>query len=137
VLVVDTSGVLAALNRADSTHDAVREVIEAERGPLVVPDLVIPEIDYLVLQYLGRKAEEAFLADLLSGFWVREPLEEQDLVRAVALLKRFRDHDIGIVDASIVATAERLQADRILTLDRRHFRTFRMRDRKAFTLLPG
>ena len=136
MLIVDTSGVLAALNRADSAHEAVRDAIEAEHGPLIVPELVIPEIDYLVLQHLGRKAERAFLADLLSGFWMREPLEEVDLVRAVALLKRYREHDIGIVDTSIVATAERLRSDRILTLDRRHFRTFRMRDRKSFTLLP-
>ncbi len=136
VLVADTSGILAAMNANDAAHASVRDALEKEVGALIVPDLVIAEVDYLVLKILGRVAEEAFLADLASGAWRREPFTDADLARVRALIRTYRAHDIGVVDASIIATAERLDADRILTLDRRHFRTLHLRGKWAPTLLP-
>ena len=135
-LIADTSGILAAANAGDAAHEAVREAIAAEPGTLIVPDLVIPEVDYLILRYLGRAAEEAFLEDVLAGAWAREPLRDEDMYRAFDVLKKYRDHDVGIVDAVIVAVAERLHVERILTLDHRHFRSFRLWGRKPVTIVP-
>ena len=115
---------------------ALRETIAAEPGTLIVPDLVIPEVDYLLLRYLGRAAEEAFLEDVLAGVWAREPLRNQDVERALDVLKKYRDHDVGIVDAVVVAVAERLRVERILTLDHRHFRAFRLWGRKPVAIVP-
>ncbi len=135
-LIADTSGILAAVNRGDAAHEAVRGVIDSERGALVVPELVIAEVDYLILRHLGRAAEEAFLEDVLAGAWAREPVRDEDMVRAVEVLKTYRDHDVGIVDALIVALAERLQIERVLTLDHRHFRSFRLWGRKSVNIVP-
>lgn len=44
--------------------------------------------------------------------------------------------DIGLVDASIVAIAERFRMKAIATTDRRHFGPIRPRHVKALTLLP-
>ncbi len=63
-LIADTSGLVALVNRADRAHAAVREVVSREREPLLVPDLVVAEVDYLLLRMVGREAEELFLADL-------------------------------------------------------------------------
>jgi predicted nucleic acid-binding protein len=49
----------------------------------------------------------------------------------------YREHDIGLVDATILATAERLDAPRILTLDHRHFRTLKLRNRRSVTIVPA
>jgi len=136
-LIADTSGLVALINRADRAHSAVRDVVTSERRPLVVPDLVIAEVHYLVSRMVGRAAEELFLADLLSGALDREPLTHVDLSRAAELVTTYADHDIGVVDASIVALAERLDTDRVLTLDLRHFRTFRLRGRTPFVVLPA
>jgi predicted nucleic acid-binding protein len=44
--------------------------------------------------------------------------------------------DVGFVDASVVAIAERLRLDRIATTDRRHFSTVAPRHRASFELVP-
>jgi hypothetical protein len=43
---------------------------------------------------------------------------------------------LGVVDASIVAVAERLGLVELATLDRRHFSTVRPNHSEGFTLLP-
>lgn len=135
-VVVDTSAILASLDANDVGHRAVRTFIEGSRDRRIVPDLVLAEVDYLVLRELGDKAEEAFLADVVSGAWQREGLASGDIARALTIIRRYRDLDVGLVDATIVATAERLGIDRILTFDRRHFSALRLHGRRAFALLP-
>lgn len=136
-LVADTSGLLASIDRNEPAHAGVAEVLRAEKGDVLVSDLVIAELDYLILRHLGRVAEEAFLEDLLAGVYRREPLTDADMARGLALVRRYRDHDIGITDATLLAVAERHDCDRILTLDHQHFRTLRFRDRSRLTLLPA
>ena len=136
MLVVDTSGILAALNSEDAAHERVRAILEREPGRLAVPELVLAEVDYLALKHLGQAAEEAFLEDVLAGAWSREPLPDTDLRRALEVIRRHADHQIGLVDASIVAVAERLRVTRILTLDRRHFAMFRLWNKRAPTIVP-
>lgn len=116
---------------------AIRAAIEAETGTIYVPELVLAEFDYLLLTRLGREMEVAFLEDVLSGAYVREPLQEGDLRRAVEIINQYEEHAIGLTDATILATAERLDIPRILTLDERHFRTLRFNKRRSLTLLPG
>jgi predicted nucleic acid-binding protein len=43
---------------------------------------------------------------------------------------------LGAVDASVVATAERLGERALMTLDRRHFSVVRPRHTEAFEILP-
>lgn len=112
-------------------------MVEREPSPLIVPDMVLPEVDYLLGSRVGRVAEEAFLRDVSEGALLRQPMTSGDLARAIDILGVYADHDIGLVDASIVAVAERLNIDRVLTLDLRHFRTFRLSGRRSFTLLPA
>jgi predicted nucleic acid-binding protein len=44
--------------------------------------------------------------------------------------------DIGFVDATIVAMAERLRIETIATTDRRHFAEVKPRHTKAYQLVP-
>lgn len=120
----------------DRAHAASRDVIEAETGRLVVVDPVVAEVDYLLVSGGARGAEEAFIEDLLSGAFSRELLTHDDLRRALEIIRKFREHDIGIADAVQVAVAERLGIRRILTLDRRHFRLFRLWGRTPFAIQP-
>jgi predicted nucleic acid-binding protein len=136
VLVADTSGILAALNANDGAHERVRETLEREVGRIVVPELVLAEVDYLTLKHLGQAAAESFIEDVLAGGWSREPVLDADLRRALEVIRRHADQQVGLVDASIVATAERLRVTRILTLDRRHFSVFRLWNKKAPSILP-
>ncbi|MBI5419807.1 MAG: hypothetical protein HZA60_06950, partial [Deltaproteobacteria bacterium] len=58
------------------------------------------------------------------------------LVRAVELITAYSDSNIGAVDASLAAIAERLKISSLLTTDRRHFSIIQPNHCKGFTLLP-
>jgi predicted nucleic acid-binding protein len=69
-------------------------------------------------------------------FTIISPTEEE-LARASVLIRQYADLRIGLVDACVIALAERRGATRIATLDRRHFSVVRPQHVVAFTLLPG
>jgi len=56
-LIADTSGLLAAINRRDAAHESVRRAIESETL-IVVPELVIAEVDYMLLSHLGMRQKK-------------------------------------------------------------------------------
>ena len=65
-----------------------------------------------------------------------EPLPAADLDRMAGLVEAYGDFPLGFVDASVIAVAERLGADSVATLDRRHFSVVRPRHLPAFRLVP-
>jgi predicted nucleic acid-binding protein len=58
-----------------------------------------------------------------------------DWLRIAELVARYDDLPLGTVDASVVATAERLEVAEVATFDRRHF-TVVQPIRGSFQLLP-
>lgn len=135
-LVLDTGPLLAALDAADPDHEpCARLLLEAEED-LLVPALVLAEVDYWCHRRLGADAWLAFLDDVLSGVYDVESPVGEDLHRARGLQAAYADLRLGVVDASVIALAERLGEARIATLDRRHFSVVRPRHVDAFELLP-
>jgi predicted nucleic acid-binding protein len=59
-----------------------------------------------------------------------------DVDRMVELVEKYADFPLGAVDASVIAIAERLGADAIATLDRRHFMVVRPNSSVSFALVP-
>lgn len=53
------------------------------------------------------------------------------------LLETYLDLSLGIVDAAVIALAERLQLTEIATLDHRHVAVVRPSHTRAFVLLPS
>jgi predicted nucleic acid-binding protein len=102
----------------------------------VVPTLVVTEAAYLIATRLGTVAEVRFLGDLAAGVFAVAPVEPADWLRIAELVSRYRDLPLGTVDASVVATAERLGVVELATVDRRHFSVVRPRHAEAFVLLP-
>lgn len=96
---------------------------------------MITEVTYLIGRRVGVDAEVRFLGDLAAGNLIPAHVEASDWLRIAELVARYRDLPLGTVDASIVATAERLGVDEIATLDRRHF-TVVQSTLGPLTLLP-
>jgi predicted nucleic acid-binding protein len=134
VIVADTSAVIALIDADDRHHKAVREIFEADRGAWVMPWAVLPEADYLLRTHVSEAAEHAFVLDLAEGSLRVEWGQDGDLRRAAALSRRYRSLGLGLVDAVVMAVSERLGAEAIATLDRRHFGVVASRGRPA--LLP-
>ncbi|CAN5551057.1 hypothetical protein BH23CHL7_BH23CHL7_23350 [soil metagenome] len=101
-----------------------------------MPVLVITEVAYLLGTRLGAQAEVRFLGDLASGALTPLEVEPADWLRIAELVAQYADLPLGTVDASVVATAERLEIATIATFDRRHFGVVRPRHASAFDLLP-
>lgn len=101
-----------------------------------MPVLAVAEVAYLVASRLGADAEVRFLGDLASGVFAQAPVVPDDWLRIAELVARYRDLPLGTVDASIVAAAERLGVETVVTLDRRHFGVVRPTHVDAFALLP-
>jgi len=87
----------------------------------VVPWAVLPEVDYLLARELGPRTQDVFLADLARGAWTIEWGHEADLARAHEINATYRSLRLGLVDAVVIAMAERLRTSAIATLDLRHF----------------
>ncbi len=136
-LIADSGAVYALYDARDRHHSAVTQAIEDERGPVVVPMAILAEIDYLLRIRLGNRALAKFLEGIAVGGFTLEPFTSIDLSRCQALLETYADLDLGLAGASVIATAERKNVRRILTVDERDFRAVRSVDGKPFTLLPA
>jgi predicted nucleic acid-binding protein len=132
--VVDSGPLLAAANRSDPDHARCITVLEQPTLRLVIPALCVAEVTYLLGKEQGPRVEARFLRGL-RGFDVRAPSSE-DWGRIGDLVDRYRKLPLGGTDASVVALAERLGTDVIVTLDRRHFGVVEGRDGRRFRLLP-
>ncbi len=112
---------LALLDANEDNHPTVKALYDDGPDEWVLPAAILPEVDYLVAAHLGVKAQEAFLSDLADGAFPVDWGCDDDLVAAQKLHTRYRSLRLGIVDGMVIATAERLNARAIATLDIRHF----------------
>jgi len=136
-LIADTGAVYGLYDRRDRHHAALRRTIERERGAILIPSAILVEIDYMLRTKLGIEAELDLLGDIQAGAFTLESFTAGDLVRSRRLIQQYRDLDLGLADAAVIAAAERLHIRRVLTIDERHFRAVRPSDGTSFTLLPA
>ena len=137
MIVLDTSGLFAALVESQRGHDAARAALSSDEPPFLLSPFVLAEIDYFLVRWVGVDAELAFLSDVADGAYQLESFLEADVAAAQQVLAQHRDLGLGLADASIVVLAERHGTNRILTLDERHFRAVRTSAGGAFTVLPA
>jgi predicted nucleic acid-binding protein len=133
--LLDTGFLLAVIDADDSLHAACTSALEAESAPLV-PDVVLPELAYLILRELGYPALTTLLRSVATGELVQVKSTPQDLERAAGLLEKYADSRVDFVDCAIVAMAERLNLSKVLTVDRRHFTIFRPNHCDYFEIAP-
>jgi hypothetical protein len=134
VAVADTGPLYAAADEDDADHVRSRAALEDARYRLVIPALVVAEVSYLIGTRLGAKAETRFLRSL-AAMDVEAP-SPKDWPRIADLVEQYADFPLGGTDASVIALAERLKAETIVTLDDRHFRAVRPKHRASFRLVP-
>jgi predicted nucleic acid-binding protein len=136
VLLVDAGPLFAAAATHDKHHRRSIELLSGADRPLLVPALVLTEVSYLLSDRIGPHAELAFARAVAGGELVVEPVLDSEWERIAELTEQYLDLPLGIVDASVVALAERHEIDTIATLDHRHFATVKPRHVARFTLVP-
>jgi predicted nucleic acid-binding protein len=135
-LVLDTSVLLGAFDQADTDHRRCAKLIAETSERLVVPALVLSELDYWCHERLTNEVWLTFLEDVLKGAYGVEAPGQGELKRCCGLQRTYADLSVGIVDASVLALVERLDEPKLATLDHRHFAVMRPRHIEALRLLP-
>jgi predicted nucleic acid-binding protein len=135
-LVLDTGPLYASLDRDDAAYRRCRRLIERSTEALVIPALVLVEVDYWIHQRLHPGILVALLDDIDAGAYRVEDLTVEDYRRVRELCDQYADADIGLVDAAVLAITERLREPKLATLDRKHFGMLRPRHVPALQLLP-
>jgi len=134
LIVADTGALVALIDADDRYHGYMRDLYERDPDRWGVPWAVLPEVDYLVSSHVGDEAARAFMADVAEGIYAIDWGLPADLARAHDLNQRYRALGLGLVDAVVIAIAERRHSKVIVTLDLRHFGTVEIRGRPK--LLP-
>jgi hypothetical protein len=119
----------------DDLHESCAAALQAEVKPLL-PDVVLPELAYLILRELGYAPLTKFLRAIVGGELTIIQTTTADLARAADVLDKYADSRVDFVDSAIVALAERLQVTRIMTVDRRHFGLLKPSHCEFFEILP-
>jgi predicted nucleic acid-binding protein len=133
--LLDTGFLLAVLDADDELHESCVTALLAESQPLL-PDVVLPELAYMILRELGYSVLSDFLSSIVDGELTLERANQEDLTRTIEILAKYTDSQVDFVDCVIVAMAERLNIQHILTVDHRHFRLFRPKHCVYFEILP-
>lgn len=135
-LILDTGPLYASLDRSDAEHARCRKLIEATNEPLIIPALVLVEVDYWIHVRLHAGVLVALLDDITAGAYQVEAIRPDDYRRIRELCDRYADADVGLVDAAVLAVVERLNEPKLATLDHRHFGLLRPRHVDVLRLLP-
>ncbi len=133
-LLVDTGVLYALADRRDAWHRRVITYLKTRRQPLLAPVTVLPEVAYLLRERIGLHAERAFVRSVSQGEVSLEELTRRDWVRIESLMATYEF--LGMVDASVLAVAERLKLDTIATTDRRHFHAVKPAHVESLALVP-
>ena len=133
-LLVDTGILFALADTSDAWHKRTRALLASLHDSLLVPVTVLPEVAYLLHQRIGPRAERAFVRSVADRELAVEDLRAHDWRRVEELMGEYES--IGLVDATMVAIAERLKLQTIATTDRRHFGMIKPKHVQRFTLVP-
>ena len=133
--IVDANPLIAWADIREPFHARTVALLERTDIHFIVGALVLVEACYMVQRRLGAMAEQRLVQDIARTFPIACPSVE-DYERMAELMFQYRDFPLGAADASIVALAERLDTDQIVTFDRRHFGAVRPAHCPAFVILP-
>lgn len=137
MIVLDTSGLLSAIDARQRHHSACAAVLTEATGPFLLSPFVLAELDYLLGTRVGTQAQLALLDEVARGAYRLESFSSADVAAAREVMNRYADLRLGLADASIVVLAGLHDTQDVLTLDERHFRALPTLDRRRFRLLPA
>lgn len=130
MVAVDSGPLIALLSKSDKHHaTAVAFVERAEAVTLITTLMVVGQVAYMLRR--NRTNLEAGVT------WIIENVEmddagEVDLLKAVDLLRKYRDLPADMADVSLVAMCERRGISAVASIDS-DFAVYRLPKGKPFT----
>ena len=133
-LLLDTGALVSLLDRSQPRHEELVRFFNGWTAPVVSSEAVLTEATHLLGRVHGGR--QACLDFFLSGGAVLVPSSVPSLRRCRELVDRYADLPMDYADATLVALAEDLATDLVLTTDRRDFAVYRIGSRGRFRIVP-
>ena len=135
--ILDTGFLYATFDADDQHHHRVNGLLAELSDDIMLPTVVLVELSYLLHARLGHDKMRQIIQQVEQSPIPLLSLTKKDLHRVHTLLDQYADMQLDFVDAAIVALAERLNIQRVLTVDRRDFLVIRPKHCSYFELLPA
>ena len=132
--LIDTSAILALLDRDDRWHERCRAAYASLRVPLATSAAVLTEVFHLC----GDQPREvdAVWGFVRSGAVCVLPIDDSDLPALEFLMQRYADHPMDFADATLVHLANRESPTTVFTIDHADFETYRIGGQRRFRVVP-
>lgn len=134
-MLVDTNIWLIAADHRSALHPQITDLLGTSVWASPTP--VIAESAWLILDRLGTGPHQKFLRLITAGQLEPIELTTRDWDRCEELCATYADLSLDLVDASLIAVAERLNETQIATFNYRDFAVVRPAHIDSFDLLPG
>ncbi|ODS32356.1 MAG: nucleic-acid-binding protein contains PIN domain protein [Candidatus Scalindua rubra] len=134
MIIIDTGPLVALFDRDDQYHKTCKKTFLSISEPLITTWPILTEVMYLL--NFSSLAQELCFEFIVSGGLDISSENSKHINRIYQLMKKYNDLPIDFADASLVALAEERNITTVFTLDRKHFRIYKPKHRKAFNLLP-
>jgi len=134
LILIDTCPMVAFFDKDDRHHGLCIGILKDIREPLVTTWPVLTECFYLL--NFSWEAQSAALDFVLNGVVFIVPSSIESLADAKKMMKKYQDFPMDFADATLVSAANDLLIDHITTFDKKHFGTYRLRNKRSFEILP-
>ena len=129
-ILIDSGPLIALFDRDDKHHLPSVEFIKNNRSELITTLASITEVLHLL--DFNRNAQVDFLSWVNGGAITVEPITVDDFHRLKELIVKYADLPMDFADACLVYLGEKLNIDRIATIDR-DFDIYKLKGKKSFT----
>jgi len=122
-VLVDSSAVLALLNRRDQWHETADRILRQlvnQGAVFIMTNFLLAETHALILARLGREIARQWL---LTFDWNLIAVTPGDEKYAIEIIKRYEDKDFSLTDATSFAVMQRHGIELAFTFDR-HFKQY-------------
>ena len=129
-ILIDSGPLIALFDRNDDYHQASVEFIKKNKSELITTLSSITEVLHLL--DFNRNAQIDFLSWVDAGAVTVESISTEDFQRIKELIIKYSDLPMDFADACLVFLAEKLDINKVATVDR-DFDIYRIKGRRSFT----
>jgi predicted nucleic acid-binding protein len=131
--ILDTGPWVALIDRSEAKHDRCVEWFEQYAGKIYSTEAVLTEVLYLL--NFSIDAQIAAIDFVLNSVVELVPTSIESLNRAKSIMSKYSDLPMDYADATIVCLALETGIRNVITLDRKDFSIYRIRN-QTFSLMP-
>lgn len=132
LIIADTGYFIALANPKDCYHQQALAVSQSITEDLITTWPVITETCHFLIRKISPKVQALLLAEIKLGLIQIAEIKDINLNQMGSLILKYSDLPMDLAAASLVLLAEDLGHGRILSTDKRDFKTYRWKNHNPF-----